>query len=722
MKNNKVFLIITAITAHIIILSKTWLMLKVIAIIALTGILPAILLVGLLIGRSKYPLSIGEKCVYVIGVGYSIMIITMLLVSYLPGGVTKWHTFIAFDLVLLILFLLTARKPSSVKPALDDSVQNKVPISVGRYWLLIGFLSLLLIGGFFRFVNLGYSEFQGDEARAAVRAASVIQGYDDTLFFHKKGPAEILIPTVIYSLTGRLTEQAARLPFSLANLTVLFVVFLLGWYLFGPIAGWSAALLLALDGYFIAYSRILQYQSLVFLLSTLAVLMVYKALRFPEAMNRYFLLAALFFSTGLLAHYETITVLIPVSFLFWKIRKKTNTKQIAKALVTPFILVFILVSIFYIPFIIHPHFKITYTYIVTKRIHTVGSFICNNIDSFINRTTFYSTTYYLALMVVLTLLAILAAYRSFMNLRQKRYIAGFIMLCVVFTGFWLGWIEVIKADYVGLLVVLIILPVWLAPQIKTEEKMLWLWFGIPMLLTLFFVENPGNHVYIFFIPWVLISGMVINKWWKIVQAWLGRTKAVTIGIIVSVLTIVVFGNYAYWYFVHHKPEILRTWKQNRPKGYWVSYDSPDDSQVFDFPRFGFPHKTGWKALAVLYQKNILNGAYDPNCQRSSSLKRVRAWYLRDLKKDRENHKYFFLTPIYLGRNAGYPGLTAELEQKYSLFGTVAVDGEPRIYIYQKAKNQIEAQVFDNRDYEEIFNNELSGPFFHLDESVIKERD
>ncbi len=63
-----------------------------------------------------------------------------------------------------------------------------------------------------RFTDLAYTEFQGDEARAVLRAAETIQGYHDALLSHKKGPVEILLPTDIYLLAGRLNEAAARLP------------------------------------------------------------------------------------------------------------------------------------------------------------------------------------------------------------------------------------------------------------------------------------------------------------------------------------------------------------------------------------------------------------------------------------------------------------------------------------------------------------------------------
>jgi hypothetical protein len=166
--------------------------------------------------------------------------------------------------------------------------------------MLAGALVLLVTASLVRFVNLGYADFQGDEARAALRAAAVIQGYEDVLMLHKKGPTEILIPTALYTLTGHLTESTARLPFAIANLVALFAAWYLGWRLFHPLAGWLAAMFLALDGYFIGFARIVQYQSVVFLMTILAVLLLYRLVRRPQAMTAYLTLAAMFMATGML--------------------------------------------------------------------------------------------------------------------------------------------------------------------------------------------------------------------------------------------------------------------------------------------------------------------------------------------------------------------------------------------------------------------------------------
>src|SRR5690606_11429376 len=176
-------------------------------------------------------------------------------------------------------------------------------LTPGTWRVALPILALiLLLGTYLRIANLGYAEFHGDEARAALRAAAVIQGYDDVLFIHKKGPAEILYPTTVYSLTGRLTEFTARLPFTIANIAALLTVFVLGWRIAGPVAGGAAATLFAVDGYFVGFARIVQYQSIVLLTSALVILVLLRLTRDPRRSGRYLLLVGLFFTTGLLSH------------------------------------------------------------------------------------------------------------------------------------------------------------------------------------------------------------------------------------------------------------------------------------------------------------------------------------------------------------------------------------------------------------------------------------
>ena len=221
---NLTIILAVAVLAHVAIFVDLPLFWRSASVLLLTAFLPGLLFVDWLLGGDDRPLPESwERSLYALAAGYGIVTAVLLLLSYLPGGLIWWQTLLAFDAVLLVLLALLWRRRSlalrDTTPVYIDQPAAWPAIlpSAQRDWLLAAVFSIVLIGGFLRFNDLGYSEFQGDEARAVLRAAEVIQGYHDALLSHKKGPVEILVPTGAYSLVDRLDEQSARLPFALAN-------------------------------------------------------------------------------------------------------------------------------------------------------------------------------------------------------------------------------------------------------------------------------------------------------------------------------------------------------------------------------------------------------------------------------------------------------------------------------------------------------------------------
>ena len=140
------------------------------------------------------------------------------------------------------------------------------------------------------------------------------------------------------------------------------------------------------------------------------------------------------------------------------------------------------------------------------------------------------------------------------------------------------------------------------PKVKPAERMLWLWFGAVMLLAFFFTEKPRTHVYTFFTPWLLLVSWALVRLWDGLRSRYGNQAATIGGVAVAALLIALFGNYAYWYFVSNTPEVLRTWDDWHPAGYWVAYDEPDDKALF-----GFPLANGWKVVGTLYEEGVIAG-------------------------------------------------------------------------------------------------------------------
>ena len=122
------------------------------------------------------------------------------------------------------------------------------------------------MAGVLRLADLGWSEFQGDEARVVLRAIAALQGADGALAAHRKVPGEILVAYLFAGSLGQIVESVARLPYAISGVGAVLAFYTLAHRLLGGPAALAAGLLLAVNGYFVAFGRILQYDSLAFFL------------------------------------------------------------------------------------------------------------------------------------------------------------------------------------------------------------------------------------------------------------------------------------------------------------------------------------------------------------------------------------------------------------------------------------------------------------------------
>ena len=671
-----------AVLAHILLFfTGLPLPLQGLAVFVLTVVVPGALVVEALVGRSEAPPTPWEQALYSLGAGYGVAVVLTVLLSYLPGPLTRLQTFIAFDVVIALVaawLLFAARRGPRLRA--DAAVFADADWStLDRRWLWAGLLTLLLVGGFFRFTTLGYSEYQGDEARAALRAAAVLQGYDDVLLIHKKGPTEIALPTVAYALTGTLTEQMARFPFAVANLAALFAVFLLGWRMFTPLAGWIAAMFFALDGYFIGFSRIVQYQSVVFLVSILTVLALYRLVRQPRALTRYLILAAVLLATGLLSHYEAALAGLPAAFLLGVLiwQNRARWREIVGATVVGGAVGVVMLALFYVPFVRHPQFSATYTYLSDRRMG--GQFPYNNLADFFLRTTVYSTTYYVLILMGLTIVALAIAYGRALGKTVGALTAALLGALMV-VSFWNPtWLTVGGTDLAVAPFALVLGAVIFLPRMSTAERTLWLWFGAGMLLAIFFTEKPRTHVYTFFLPWLILCGWTGARLWLRLRNRVGMRAAVLAGSATAVVLVLLFGTYAYWYFIHNRTEVLRTWEEWHPSGYLDFYDEPDNKAIF-----GFPLANGWKAVGRLYEEGVISGDYETNEKEAW----VPAWYTRgQFRCGRSADWYFEIDNLEPWDSGDQAQMEHFLRHGFSKWGIVEISDTDRMVIYQRTGAQ-----------------------------------
>ncbi|MFZ0545440.1 MAG: glycosyltransferase family 39 protein, partial [Candidatus Promineifilaceae bacterium] len=446
-----------------------------------------------------------------------------LLITYLPGEPPRWLFLAAATLVALI-------------PLVRTTDSERLSRTTAVSWLLVGIFALAFL---LRIVNMGYKELQGDEGVIMVRAAAILTGDTGEFFLHQKGPVEILLPLTTWGLTGIINEFWARLPFTWAGLLGVGMVYALGQRWFGRKVGLLAALLLAVCGFGIAFSRIIQYQTLVMLWGGLSLL---AADRYREGGRGVDLvLTAVFLAGGLLAHYDAVLVVPAVVWLLL-VRLRQEKRIIWREWLITVLVGAGILALFYIPFVLNPNFERTFSYLLQGRVGTDESGLP---FSWSGTAVWQMITFYNSLW----------------------YILG--------------------------LIVLVVVALW---QLVKERRQLAsvLYFLVPALFYTLIVGDPRTHVYTLFPGAALLgaAGIVFLSELRPLQS-NGPKVALRLlfggWVIVSALYVTLL-------FVELTPERQRTWAENRPLPslFPTTWDEPPL-----YGLFGFPHQAGWRIASGL---------------------------------------------------------------------------------------------------------------------------
>lgn len=471
-------------------------------------------------------------------------------------ALTRFLTAAAFALLLNLLFvLLFSYLPGFVShtgllllqviliglPCIAALIKKRQIEWDGSFsWPLLLLIMLLLIT---RLPHLGYSEFQGDEGVVMLRAAAILNGDGDELFIHQKGPVEIMMPMMFWQTAGAINELWARSLFTWANVLAVLAIYLLARQWAGKRVAFLAGIFFVLVGFALAFGRIVQYQSFVVLWGTMALV---HGTRYRENGKTYDItLASAFLAGGLLSHYDAILVLPALLWLVgsrWWYRRQVRWRDMVTAVAVGTSLL----AIFYIPFVTNQSFMRTIQYLLQGRLGVDESgtvFSWSGVDIW-RMVTFYNSTYFVVLLLLLLVWGI------WQSVRQHRCAAAL------------------------------------------------LYFGTPLLFYMFVVADPRTHVYTFFPGGVILAAIGAEAFGRRLQQHskgVFRIAAVGLGLILFAQ-----GVYVTLMFIDHSPERQRTWAENRPPGFWVSWDEPPI-----YGLFGFPHQVGWRLVDDLISPDNL---------------------------------------------------------------------------------------------------------------------
>lgn len=599
---------------------------RLLAALVLTWWLPG----ALLVAHWRLPdLDLPLAAALALGMGLCWMMLWALIAHWIPGPIGFWPLMGAYALGALVL--LVALLPRRVEPL---SVLSR------SEWMWM--TGLLVLAFMLRVPGLGYHELHVDEVSVLRSARLAIEGVEDVLAAHPKGPGEILVALTTYRAVGNMDEWVGRLPFALLSVASVVAVAALGQRMFALPVGVWAGILLALNGFALGLSRIVQYQAAMLLFSVLIVLASWSFAR--TSRPGWLTLMALLGAFGVILHYE-LALVAPVLLLcfWWGVRRATGTERarIWRAAAISGVGGLLLMAACYVPVVLHPNFVRTQSYLGNR----VGDSVNFNLPFFVEMGTFYNSIYFFAGLVLLVGIGVLLGWRT------KRAPTG-------------------------------VLIVWFVPY---------------LVLYLFIMQFPGTHFYMLMPSWSILAAIPLAAATRQSSSqrvpWQRGAAYALIGVWLALSA-----GYLYVMFFRQEPEYLVNYPETRIPLYWAPYGEEIPQQ----PRFGFPIREGWKTVGVLAEWGYLDDSYSSN-ERSRHLRR---WYVDRISRRElvDDPDYVFVARHLQQRDPAFDD--DWVEENYIRVGEVRVREEPRIEIWAREPLPVPWVVFDAEHFESAFDESI----------------
>jgi len=633
------------------------------AAFALLWILPGCAWVLLIRERDSHLAT--EDTAIGLGLGLASVTLLTLLLHYVPGPLEITTLLVAINVLLTLLIVLGWHRPrheTVLQPARPEERQAL---------MILPLLILVLIAVCYRAINLGYSEFQGDEGVIMGRAARLLTGDDAQLFYHHKGPPEILFPAATWALSGTINEWQARLPLACAGILGIVGFYMLARRWMSGRSALIAALLLSINGFYIGFGRIVQYQNLVFAGTTLGILSLWRWSR--DGGTRWLFAGTTMLAFAMLAHYESVLILpvaaVIVGQRLWTERRKGS--PVLWHVLGAGLLAAVILLTFYLPYALNPSFSRTLSYLTEARISDEGP-LYNNLIASLPLNTFYNSTIYFAGVVLLVLIAI---FRAFVG--RSILVPSCVLILLALT-----LVTDKLALAAGPAVVLLLGLIILSPRTSPEWRVIWLWFSVPFVFYYFLVGNPITHILNMFPGALLVAAATLDRGIARVRHDAIRYTLNTVGLVVFVF----LAYYPVLMFVQHQHEIMRTWPEHAPSAYWRPFEEKPYTGFF-----GFPYQAGWKVVGILARQGVISGSYASNEELETT-----GWYAPELE-----HSFCPGPDWYIiSRNVQdvVPTDQQEIQSDYHLWGEVQVDGETKLWMHHRGAAADTGTIFDARHF------------------------
>ena len=439
-------------------------------------------------------------------------------------------------------------------------------------------LTSLFLGAFIlRFMFFGYSDYQGDEIKALYypKEASSVQFFLD----QRKGPAQFLVTGILkFASDDYHNRLLVRLPFAIAGFLAVVVFYYLVKELFSERVAIYATLFFATNGFLIAFSRLVQYQSLVIFFGLLA---TYLSVRYVKSGKFHFLvLAGISWSGAMLAHYDgiffapmLITPLAVKVLSGLKARNYLPARQVGTAL----LMVVLITGIFYIPFVLNLS-QSTADYWTGRITGEISSKISSSRHIFSVYQPIYVIHAYTLLGLVGIILVMIVTVNKLVNFKLN----GIIKLFPFIPDIIAFHIPFSVVDFAALL----------------------LWFFIPFLFLELIVSIPGTHIYSYIIPLTVLIGFALFHI-EFIAYKINKYLHALYMVLVLLFALFLFLQ-SFYVFVDHIPEY--PWSEKK----FLVWTLPKPAQVFHLSLFGFPYYRHWDEVSEFVNTKSYSDYYTTN--------------------------------------------------------------------------------------------------------------
>jgi len=429
-----------------------------------------------------------------------------------------------------------------------------------------------------RLLNLGYSDYQGDEIKSFF-----ILGENQTvaefLLNQRKGPGQFVVSFLVKLVNENYSNEfLTRILFALAGSLAVVFFFKLVRDNFNTKVAFYSSLFFATNGFLVALSRISQYQSFVILFMILAIYAANTSISNKKYKKRGIFLAFVFWALSILFHYDGVFI-APIMFYFVFLWLKKYVKTFKKD--DPFFKHFLvtlafsglLLSIFYIPFILS---------LSQNTLAYWGGRISGEVSGKLSSSRYLFTVYQPIYVI---------------HFYTALFLVGFLYIFTPFIKKYLSKIKLIK-----------LLPDYEFNKGITIFTILWLL--IPLVFFEGLVYIPGTHIYNYLIPMFIILALGI----VFIENVLQKFQRYLIPSVISYSGLVVLFAFlflqTYAIFVDHNREY--PWESEK----FLIWEFPEPTPMYHLSMFGFPYYRNWEGIRDAVMASDNNGYYSTNERKS----------------------------------------------------------------------------------------------------------